>query len=138
MNKLLAQTHTHHFCNNIFMWLNHTNGCDPYKKYIKYYTLKHLIYMCLTSQKNLIYFICISSCVLPACFMENNVSGYLLYSWYHSPRGTTRVYSGISFPTMEYLENKYSNIAMLFQFSLKTKQEFQAHRGIMEGVTTFK
>lgn len=54
------------------MWLNHTNGCDPYKKHVKFYTLKHLIYICLTSQKNLIY---ISSCVLPACFKENNVSG---------------------------------------------------------------
>ncbi|XP_012974430.1 stabilizer of axonemal microtubules 2 isoform X1 [Mesocricetus auratus] len=56
------------------------------------------------------------------------------------PHGTTRVYehSGISCPTTEYLEKypKYGDV--LPPQSLKPKQEFQAHRGKMEGITTFK
>ncbi|XP_028610711.1 stabilizer of axonemal microtubules 2 isoform X1 [Grammomys surdaster] len=56
------------------------------------------------------------------------------------PHGITRVYehSGVSCPTTEYLEKypKYDDV--LPPQSLKPKQGFQAYRGKMEGVTTFK
>nr|XP_038961653.1 stabilizer of axonemal microtubules 2 isoform X3 [Rattus norvegicus] len=56
------------------------------------------------------------------------------------PHGITRVYehSGISCPTTEYMEKypKYGDV--LPPQSLKPKPGFQAYRGKMEGVTTFK
>ncbi|XP_057350739.1 stabilizer of axonemal microtubules 2 isoform X2 [Manis pentadactyla] len=59
---------------------------------------------------------------------------------HHCPHGTTRIYktSGVSCPTTEYLEKypTYGNV--LPPQSLKPKQELQACRARMEGVTTFK
>ncbi|XP_037689128.1 stabilizer of axonemal microtubules 2 isoform X2 [Choloepus didactylus] len=56
------------------------------------------------------------------------------------PHGTTKIYenSGMPCPTTEYLEKYpvYGNVQP--PQSLKPKQEFQACRGKMEGITTFK
>ncbi|XP_012867471.1 PREDICTED: protein FAM154B-like [Dipodomys ordii] len=56
------------------------------------------------------------------------------------PQGATRIYdsAGVFHPTTEYLEKfpTYGNV--LPPPSLKPKQQFQAYRAKMEGVTTFK
>ncbi|XP_010176173.2 stabilizer of axonemal microtubules 2, partial [Antrostomus carolinensis] len=59
---------------------------------------------------------------------------------HHCPRKPTRIYDNGQQPclTTEYVEKypKYSNISP--PRSLKPKQEYQVHRGKMEGITTFK
>ncbi|XP_048224865.1 stabilizer of axonemal microtubules 2 [Perognathus longimembris pacificus] len=59
---------------------------------------------------------------------------------HHCPQGATKIYdhAGVFYPTTEYLEKYPTYGGVLPPPSLKPKQQFQACRGKMEGITTFK
>uniref|UniRef100_A0A8C3J7Q6 Uncharacterized protein n=1 Tax=Calidris pygmaea TaxID=425635 RepID=A0A8C3J7Q6_9CHAR len=73
----------------------------------------------------------------PLCNCFSNIYFCLRHRCPHKP---TRIYGNGQQPclTTEYVEKypKYSNISP--PRSLKPKQEYQVHRGKMEGITTFK